>query len=377
MPYNPWDAGSSAADDDDDIPHSPRGERPVPPPPPPGPGVGNTFLQSCLVAGCVTIFVPVLLVGGFFVLMFFMASSSLEDASKSSLGSIYSTGGGSNLRERVIRQGSGGPTVAIVTIQGAIDGGGSPLEGEGMLSYVSQQLEAAGEDDNVKAVILQIDSPGGGLTASDQLYHEVLRLREKGKPVLAWAGSMMASGGYYIAVAADEIMATPTSTVGSIGVIMQHFQVRDLMEKIGIKVDPITSGEHKDLASPFREMTPEERSLLQDYINTAHSRFVEVVAKGRNMSENQVRALADGGIFPAEKARERGLVDSIGYIEDAVAWAEGKTGRKNMRVVSYRRMVSFGDFFREAGRGAAGAVIDSAAADSAPRAMAVWDGRGD
>lgn len=330
-----------------------------------------------MIAGCVTIFVPILIIGGFFVLLIYMASSSLDQGQENPLGSIYhSGGGGPGLRERIIRPGSDSATVAIITIHGAIDGGGSPLEGDGALAHVSQQIRAASEDDSVKAVILQIDSPGGGLTASDLLYHEVQRLRETQKPILAWAGGMMASGGYYIAVAADEIMASPTSTVGSIGVIMHHFQVRDLMEKIGVKADPITSGERKDLASPFREMTAAERRLLQDYIDNAHSRFVEVVAEGRKMPQSKVRSLADGSIYTAQNAMNEGLIDSIGYIEEALAWAEEKTGRKNMRVISYKRVLSFGDFFREAGHGAASAAIESAAAKPAPKAMAVWEGGG-
>lgn len=372
MPYDQNDEQSAT----EERPRPFPGGRPIPPPPiVMGPGMGATAMQSCLIAGCVTVLVPTLLVFGFFFVIYLMASSGMEEAAKSgTFGSIYQPAAGSNLRERVLRPGNGG-TIAVISIQGAIGGGGSPLEGDGSMAFVAEQLRAAANDDSVMAVILQIDSPGGGLTASDQLYHEVKKLREGGTPVIAWAGSMMASGGYYIAVAAEEIMASPTSTVGSIGVIMQHFQVRDMLEKIGVKVNPITSGEHKDLASPFREMTPEERKLLQDYIDIAHSRFVGIVAEGRNMPEDRVRALADGGIFAAQAAMDNGLVDSIGYIEDAIAWAEKKTGKSDMRVVGYRRMISLGDIFREAGSGAASAVIESAAADASPAPMAIWEGR--
>ena len=348
------------------------------PPPPGGMGVGQNIAQSCLIAGCVTVLVPCLMVFGFFLFLYFVAVSGMEQAGNAGgggLGSIYQSSGNTNLSERQLRRGSDDAVIAIVTIQGVINGNGSPLDGDGSMAYVSEQLRAVAANDNVRAVILQVDSPGGGLTASDQLYNEVKKLREKNIPVLAWAGSMMASGGYYIAVAADEIMASPTATVGSIGVIMQHFQVRELLEKIGVKVDPITSGERKDLASPFREMTDEERQLLQNYIDTAHKRFVDIVAEGRKMPEEEVRKLADGGIFSAEAAKENGLVDSVGYIDDAIAWAEAKAKKKNMRVIGYRRIISFGDLFREAGRGAAGAVIESAANEPAtPRAMAVWDG---
>ena len=341
---------------------------------PSAPGVGVTVFQSCMIAGCATVLVPFLLVGGFFITVFLLISSGMDDASSSSFDSFMSGSTGSNLRERVIRPGDGDAgTVAIIAVTGAIDGNGSPLEGDGAMAHLSEQMRAAGENKDVMAVILQIDSPGGGLTASDQLHNEVTKLKAKGKHVLAWAGGMMASGGYYIAAGADGIMASPTSTVGSIGVIMRHFQVAEMLRKIGVATDPIISGERKDLGSPFREMTPAERELLQDYIDHSHRRFVEIVAEGRGMEVDEVAKLADGGIFTAEAARENGLIDRIGYIEDALEWAEDLSGSSNMRVISYRRLASLGDLFREAGSGAAGAVVEAAGAESAPRAMAIWD----
>lgn len=356
------------------------GRKPPPPPPPPPPqsgtGWGFNAMTSCLVAGCVTVLVPVLLVFGFMLLMYVLLSSGLEDATTGSFASFVQTAGHQNLRERVIREGkSGAGTIAIVAIHGAIDGSGSALDSDGSLSFVSRQLRAAREDKNVKAVILQIDSPGGGLTPSDQIYNEVQRLRREGKPVLAWAGGMMMSGGYYIAVAADKIMANPTSTVGSIGVLLQHFQVDGMLGKLGVKVSPITSGEHKDIASPFREMTAEERRMLQEYVDESHRRFVGIVAKGRDLPEERVKALADGGIFTADMAKERGLVDSIGYIEDAVAWSEKAANEENMRIIGYRRLLAFGDIFAEAGRGAAATLLEAAGRETpAPRATAVYGG---
>ena len=340
------------------------------------PGVGATFLQSCLVAGCVTVLVPVLMIGGFFLVTYFLISSTIDQES-SSLDALVSGAPNSSFREKLIRAGDkDAGTIVVVAVTGGIDGSGSPIEGDGMLASVSEQLRLAGEDDKVKAVILQVDSPGGGLSASDQLYNEVLKLKKKDRIVLAWAGGMMASGGYYIAAGADGIMASPTSTVGSIGVIMRHFQVSELLKKIGVATDPIVSGERKDLGSPFREMTDDERELLQDYIDAAHRRFVDVVATGRGMDAAEVSRLADGRIFTADAAKTNGLVDRIGYIEDAVKWAEEKAGAKNMRIVVYRRLLSFSDMLREAGRGAAeGAVEAAAGSETHPRAMAVWEGK--
>ncbi len=348
----------------------PSGQRPayppplpqqMPPPPPPA-GSGGVFLRSCLTAGCATILAPVLIVFGFFGLIYFLTASKMEEAA-SAIDSFYpgSSSASSDLRERVIRSGSpGAGSIAVVAIQGEIDGGGSTLNGSGALEFVSQQLRAAGESDDVKAVVLQIDSPGGSLNASDQLRHEVLALREKGKPIVVWAGGMMASGGYYIAVGSENIMASPTATVGSIGVMMRHFQAEELLRRLGVKSDPITSGAHKDIGSPFREMTPEERKLLQDYVDASHARFVEIVAEGRKLAPDRVRQLADGSIFTAEAALGNRLVDRLGYIEDALAWAEKLAGGKDMQVVAYRRFPSFRDMLREAGHGAAGAVLERA-----------------
>ena len=359
-------------------PYSQPGYGHLPPPPPPQrPGIWPNFLQSCFVAGCATIIAPVLLIGGFLLVIGYTVSNSLEDAVKNPFSQMAQNAGG-NMKTRIVRAGSAGAgSIAIVTIQGTIAGNGSPLDGDGSMAFVADQLRSAAEDDSVKGVILQIDSPGGGLTASDHLHHQVGELRKTGKPVIAWAGSMMASGGYYVAVAADRIMASPTSTVGSIGVILQHFQVSELMEKLGVRVNPVTSGAHKDLASPFRDMTPEERKLLQDYVDISHRRFIDIVAKGRNMQADEVAALADGGIMGAAMALEKGLIDSVGYIEDAVALLESELGEKDMRVIGYRRVFSFAEMFSDAGSEAASAALKTVRdADASPRAMTVYTAPG-
>ncbi|MCC8109929.1 MAG: signal peptide peptidase SppA [Planctomycetes bacterium] len=353
----------------------PRRHLNPPPPLPPSRPVtaGTTLVQSCLIAGCVTVIVPFLLVGGFFLVFAFLFSSQISEGLDGGWGAVSQGATTPNLRERVLRRGApDAPTIAIVAIQGVIEGSGSTLHGEGMMDFVAAQLRAARENDKVAAVILQIDSPGGGLTASDLLHHEVKRLRETGKPVLAWSGSSLTSGAYYIAGAADEIMANPTTTIGSIGVVMQHFQAEELLAKLGIRVDPITSVVHKDIGSPFREMTEEERRILQDYIDAAHSRFVAIVAEGRTMPEERVRELADGSIVTPVVALDQGLIDSIGYFDDAIAWVESATGSENMRIVGYKRVISLSDIFGEAGASAArGAVETARQADTAPRIRAV------
>lgn len=342
-----------------------------------GDSLWSTFFSSCAVAGCATILAPAILVGGLVLAITYAASTSFDDSVFGSFGDFGESTSVANLLPRTLRAGGeGAGTIAVVTVQGAISGGGSTLEGDGTMKFVADQLRAAEEDEDVKAVILQIDSPGGGLTASDHLHHQVAALRKTGKPVIAWAGSMMASGGYYVAVAADQIMATPTATVGSIGVILQHFQVEELMKTLGIRVSPVTSGAHKDLASPFREMTPEERKLLQDYVDISHRRFVDIVAKGRGLPAEEVAALADGSIMGADAALEKGLIDSIGYIEDAVALVESELGERGMRIIGYSRMVSITEMLSGMGAEAAGSAVkalrETAAEDAAPKAMAVY-----
>lgn len=345
-----------------------------PPPPRPergGYGLGQNLLQSCLVAGCVTILAPIVLICGFFLLLFFVASSSLDGMDGTPFGSIVQNSE-ANLQERVLRAGDAGSgTIAIVSVQGVIDGGGSDLDGSGALAFVSSQIRAVKKNKNVKAVILQIDSPGGTLGASDQLHHQVRLLAEGGMPVLAWAGGTMASGGYYIAVAADEIMASPTATLGSIGVVMQYFQVEELLTRLGVKVAPITSGEHKDIGSRYREMTPEERAILQKYVTEAHDRFVDIVTEGRSLPREHVAKLADGSIMNPPAALEQKLIDSVGYMDDALAWAERKTGQSGMRVIAYRKQLALGDLFGEMGTGAASAIIKTAREGNASNVMAL------
>lgn len=337
------------------------GRRPPPPPPPgEGPSWRMGAFNNCMVAGCVTILAPVLLLGGFFALMAYVLSTSIDEVSTGKITSFVQPSGSLNLRQRLLRSGDAGAgTIAVVTVHGAIDGKGSTLGGEGNMGFIAQQLRQAGNDDGIKAVILQIDSPGGTLHASDQVHNEIQILRRKGKPVLAWTGGMMLSGGYYVAVAADKIMAGPTATIGSIGVILQHFQVAELLQKIGVEANTLKSGEHKDIGSMFRDMTPEERQVLQNYIDESQARFVSLVAKGRDMPEDKARALADGSFFSAEKAKSEGLVDFIGYIGDAVEWSEKASNQKNMRIIGYRRLVSFSDFLSEAGAGAASTFMNA------------------
>jgi protease-4 len=173
---------------------------------------------------------------------------------------------------------------------------------------------------DVKAIVLRIDSPGGGVGPSQEIYSEV-RKTNRLKKVVASMGAIAASGGYYVAAAAEHIMANPGTITGSIGVVIEFANLEELFKKIGISAVVIKSCDYKDVGSPLRKMTPEERSLLQGFIDNVHQQFVTAVVEGRKMSEESVRTIADGRIFSGQQAQKLGLLDSLGNMEDAIALA--------------------------------------------------------
>jgi protease-4 len=203
-----------------------------------------------------------------------------------------------------------GEKVAILPISGLI------TDSEGTI----EQLKKFAKDDSVKAIVVRLNTPGGGVGPSQEIYEEVRKIRGK-KVVVASMGALAASGGYYIACGADKIFANPGTITGSIGVLMQFVNVKDLIEKIGVKGFVIKSGSFKDTGSPVREMSPEERKLLQSVIDNVHSQFVNAVVEGRKLPREDVLAIADGRILSGEQAKELGLVDALGNQEDAVAEA--------------------------------------------------------
>jgi len=240
--------------------------------------------------------------------------------------------------------GSGAAKVLMVEVDGLITESSQEADffgtiEEGMVSRVREELDRAREDDQIKALVLRINSPGGTVTGSDLLRHEILRFkRERGVPVVAQLMGVAASGGYYVAVAADEIVAQPTTITGSIGVIFSGFNLSGLMEKLGIEDQTLKTGAFKDAGSMTRPMRPEEREQLQSVIDDFHARFVEVVSKGRkNLPAEQVRSLADGRIFSANQALEAGLVDRIGSVDGTIAGARRLAGLESATVVTYHR----------------------------------------
>ncbi len=201
-----------------------------------------------------------------------------------------------------------------------------------------EQFERFEEDGSIAAVILRIDSPGGGVAASQEIYEAAKRLRQTGKVVIASMGSVAASGGYYIACAAESIMANPGTTTGSIGVVFELINMTELLNKIGVRFDVIKSGKYKDSGSPFRPMNEEDRKYFQSYVDDAYEQFVGVVAAARRMEKAEVLKHADGRVFTGQQALGLGLIDRLGTYQDAIALAAEVTGIEGRpRVVTPRK----------------------------------------
>jgi len=191
---------------------------------------------------------------------------------------------------------------------------------------IVRQFEKYRKDESVKAVVFRIDSPGGGVAESQEIYEAAKKTREAGKVVVASMGSVAASGGYYVACGTDTIVANPGTTTGSIGVIAEIPNAKRLLEKIGIDFTVIKSGQFKDTGSPFKEMTPTERKYLQSLIDDAFEQFASVVATERRMSREEVSKIADGRVFTGQQAKENGLIDVIGTYQDAIDLAATMAG---------------------------------------------------
>jgi protease-4 len=246
-----------------------------------------------------------------------------------------------------------------------------------LLARVREELRKAEDDDRVKALIVRINSPGGTITASDILYRELHGFKTRKKiPVVAAIMDVGASGGYYAALAADTIVAHPTTVTGSIGVIMLTVNAQGLLEKIGVAPLAIKSGPRKDAGSPFRGLTEEERAIFQSVIDEMHSRFVRLIAESRKIPEERVRAFADGRIYTAEQALGLGLVDRVGYLEDVVEAARKAAGLSEARIVMYHRPKEYRANFYSAAPSPGGSDLAlahlAAVLGSGPRFLYLW-----
>lgn len=214
-----------------------------------------------------------------------------------------------------------GPAVAIVEISGAIVSGRAPLFSDLPLAAaedVKDVIRWSAQDPDVEAILLVVNSPGGSVVASDVIYNELQNVQ---KPIVVLFGETAASGAYYVSMAGDYLIANPNSLVGSIGVISTFPNAEELLEKVGIEMNVLVSGEAKDFGSLYRDLTPEEREYWQGVLDEIHDNFVQLVVEGRGMGEEDVRALADGRVYTGRAALELGLVDALGYTQDAINMA--------------------------------------------------------
>ncbi len=236
--------------------------------------------------------------------------------------------------------------VALVKVEGVLTASAPIVE----------ELNDYAEDPSIKAIVLRIDTPGGGVVVSQEIYNAVQNAKKDGKKVVASMGTVAASGGYYVAAAADKIIANPGTLTGSIGVIMQFAVIEKLLDKIGVKGNVIKAGEYKDAGSPFRDMAPQERKLLQSVIDDVHNQFIEAVVKGRNgalaegrkLTIDEVRAVADGRILTGKQAYDLRLVDELGDLADSIRKAGDLAGIKGKpQVIEKKKKIPFFEYLKE------------------------------
>ncbi|MBC1377751.1 signal peptide peptidase SppA [Listeria innocua] len=286
--------------------------------------------------------------------------ASMEDSEPTLMESIFADT--SELTETVIEEG-GADTIAVLSVDGTIqDTGeaGSLFSETGYNhAFFMDQLEEVRNNDAIQGVLLYVNSPGGGVMESAQIRDKILQIKKERKiPFYVSMGSMAASGGYYISAPADKIFASKETLTGSLGVIMQGYDYSELMKKLGVSDNTIKSGAYKDIMSGTRPMTDDEKKIMQSMIDDSYNEFVKVVATGRDMSEEQVRKIADGRIYDGRQAKENGLIDAFGYQEDALEALKKEQDLKDATVIQYDAPESFSSLFSVAAQKMSGQNAD-------------------
>ena len=367
----------------------PRAENPAPEqrqaPPPQGifldDGAKNAALpkkskkNGCLIAVIVTAVLFCLGAAGLFV--FIIAAAFLDSP-------LASMPGASKqypfFHEQHVAGNSSSPNkIAVIDVKGMIlnDGGASSFYSMADAKNITDQLKFAAESKHIKAVIMNIDSPGGEVVAADLIYNQVLELRGKyGIPVVACMNSIAASGGYYIAAGCDYIVAHRMTLTGSIGVIIETYKYYELMAKIGVQSEVYKSGPMKDILDGSRPSTEAERAIVQGLINSAYSDFVGIVAKGRKLSPDYIKnsIVGDGRVFDGEQALKLKLVDELGFFDNAAAKAAAMANLPDYQVIRYQKPFSLAQLFSEASASFAGKPLVSLPA-GAERRMALEPNR--
>lgn len=256
----------------------------------------------------------------------------------------------SDFSEEIIEDGTSGDKIVVLHVNGVIQDTGEDVTSIFSSAGYKHQtfldmIEAAGKDKTVKGVLLRVNSPGGGVVESAEIHKKLIELKKDSKkPLYVSMGTQAASGGYYISTAADKIFAAPDTLTGSLGVIMQSVNYGELAEKYGVKFETIKSGPYKDIFSPTREMTEDERKILQSMVDNAYTGFVNVIKEGRSLTEEEVLKVADGRIYDGRQAKENKLVDELGYFDDSIAAMKKDLKLKNAQVVEYGNAVGLDSF---------------------------------
>ncbi|WP_079707877.1 signal peptide peptidase SppA [Paraliobacillus ryukyuensis] len=276
-------------------------------------------------------------IGLFIVSIGFRFATSVASTDWESMFDLSEEVAGTN--EKVVEEGSPTNKIAVLQVNGVIQEGSS----SSLLATTSyhhrrflEQLEKAGEDRRVNGIILNVNTPGGGVVESAEIHDKIVEIKEDyDKPVYISMGNTAASGGYYISAPADKIVAHKATLTGSIGVIMESYNFAELADKIGVDFNTIKSGEYKDIMSSYRDMTEDERAILQGMVDDMYDDFVQVIVDGRDLSEKRVRELGDGRVYTGEQAQAVGLVDALGSLDDTITMMKEEQDLANAQVVEY------------------------------------------
>jgi protease IV len=249
--------------------------------------------------------------------------------------------------EEIVKEGNEMKKIAVLDVDGVIQDTNSAESFFQSAGYNHQgfmkKLEYIKEDDTVKGIILKVNSPGGGVVESAEIHDKLVEIqKETKKPVYVSMGSMAASGGYYISAGAKKIFASEETLTGSLGVIMQGINYEGLADKYGVDFVTIKSGQYKDIMSPTRQMTEDERQILQSMIDNSYEGFVKVISEGRKMTTDQVKEIADGRIYDGRQAKELNLIDDFGYLDDVIQQMMEDEKLKDAKVVRYTEALGFG-----------------------------------
>ena len=295
--------------------------------------------------GCIMVFVLVLLCGSVLCNFVLLATRGSHGFGTAPL----LTDKAPRFGETTVQDGRGPGKIAQVTLRGIITSSASGVLGETMVDDLKIQLHQAAMDNEVKAIVLYVDSPGGEVTASDTIYDAVCRARIK-KPVVVYMGSLAASGGYYVSCGGSYLLADDTSLTGSIGVIIETLNYQSLMGKVGVDAVVFKSGQFKDMLSGARPMTDAEKAYVQNMVMQTYGKFVGIVARERKLPEDQLRSgIADGRVLSGRDALKEKLIDQLGQIEDAYAKARELGGAEQAPVVRYESGFRFGKLLRMLG----------------------------